>query len=429
VQRYGFFSMLCEILLVLTHSCFFYRLILIFEEQIFLDMKFNNLHYSIIWFLIAFNCSYGQPFQIGHTTINFIDPSRSNRTIAAEIYYPSDTAGDNVTITNATNVTFPVLCFGHGFVMTWDAYQNFWSFLVPKGYIMVFPKTEGSLSPSHSDFGKDLAFLIDQMNVLGNNSASLFYNRISTMNCVMGHSMGGGASFLAAQLNPNIKTLLNFAPAETNPSAIQAAATISIPSLIFAGVNDCVTPPISNQIPMYTGLISSCKTLISIIGGSHCQMANSNFFCGVGESSCTPQPTITRTVQQNSINNYLLPWLDFQLKGNYSQGNLFDTQIVVDNAITFQKNCIQCNSLNLGNSILKNQITLTPNPAKDIIKISGKVGETYQVSIFDISAKLILTKEFTSEMLINTSDFAKGVYSYSVTNKDNNWDNGKFIKE
>ena len=392
-------------------------------------MKFNYLNRLLICFLIAFNCSYGQTFQIGHTTINFIDSSRSNRTIAAEIYYPSDTAGDNVAITNATTITFPVLSFGHGFVMTWNAYQNFWSFLVPKGYIMVFPKTEGSLSPSHLDFGKDLAFLIDQMNVLGNNSASLFYNRISPMNCVMGHSMGGGASFLAAQINSNIKTLVNFAPAETNPSAIQAAATIAIPSLVFAGVNDCVTPPVSNQIPMYNGLASSCKTLISIIGGSHCQMANNNFFCGVGESSCTPQPTITRTAQQNSINSYLLPWLDFQLKGNCSQGNLFDTQIVMDNAITFQKNCIQCNSLNIDNSVLKNQIILTPNPAKDFIKISGKVGETYQVSIFDLSAKLILTKEFTGEMVINISDFAKGVYTYSIKNKDNNYSTGKFIKE
>ena len=202
-------------------------------------MKFRNLHYTISCFLIAFNFSYSQPFQIGHTTINFIDASRSNRAIAVEVYYPSDTAGDNVAITNTTSVAFPVLCFGHGFVMTWDAYQNFWSFLVPNGYIMVFPKTEGSISPSHIDFGKDLSFLIDQMNALGNNSSSIFYNRISSMNCVMGHSMGGGASFLAAQINPNIKTLLNFSPAETTPSAIQAASSITIPSLIFAGVNDC----------------------------------------------------------------------------------------------------------------------------------------------------------------------------------------------
>ena len=392
-------------------------------------MRFNSLNYTLLGFLFLLNFSYAQPFQIGHTTMNFIDASRSNRTIAAEVYYPSDTAGDNVAITNATNVVFPVLCFGHGFVMTCDAYQNFWSFLVPNGYIMIFPKTEGSFSPSHIDFGKDLDFLIDQMNILGTTSSSIFYNRISSMNCVMGHSMGGGASFLAAQLNPNIKTLLNFSPAETTPSAIQAASSIAIPSLIFAGINDCVTPPNTNQIPMYNGLVSTCKTLISIIGGSHCQMANSNFFCGVGESSCTPQPTITRTVQQNIINSYILPWLDYQLKGNCVQGNLFDNQIVADNSITFQKNCIQCNSLNLDNSILRNQIILTPNPAKDFMTISGKVGEKYQISIFDMSAKHILTKEFTTETIINTSEFAKGIYSYSVENKDNNFSNGKFIKE
>ena len=392
-------------------------------------MKFRNIHIAISCFFLAFNFSYAQPFQIGHTTINFTDASRSNRTIAAEIYYPSDTVGDNVAITSTTSIAFPVLCFGHGFVMTWDAYQNFWSFLVPNGYIMVFPKSEGSLSPSHIDFGKDLSFLIDQMNGLGNTSSSIFYNRISVMNCVMGHSMGGGASFLAAQLNPNIKALLNLSPAETTPSAIQAASSIAIPSLIFAGVNDCVSPPNTNQIPMYNGLVSACKTLIIIIGGSHCQMANSNFFCGVGESSCTPQPTITRTVQQNIINSYILPWLDYQLKGNCVQGNWFDNQIVADNAITFQKNCIQCNSLNVENSILRDQIVLTPNPSKDFIKISGKVGENYQVLIFDMSAKRILTKEFTGEMVINTSEFAKGIYSYVIKNKYNTFTNGKFIKE
>lgn len=391
-------------------------------------MKLNKLYYIIICFLIAYNFGYAQPFQIGHNTITFTDVSRSNRTIVAEIYYPSDTSGDNAAIASG-NIAFPVLCFGHGFVMTWDAYQNFWDFLVPNGYIMIFPKTEGSLSPSHIDFGKDLSFLIEQMNELGTNSSSSFYNRISAMNCVMGHSMGGGASFLAAQLNSNIKTLLNFSAAETNPSAIQAAAAITIPSLIFAGVNDCVASPNTNQIPMYNGLISSCKTLISIIGGSHCQMANSNFFCGIGESTCTPQPTITRTAQHNIINSYILPWLDFQLKGNCAQGNLFDSQIMTDNTITFQKNCIQCNSLNVDNSIFKNQITLSPNPAKDFILISGKVGETYQVSIFDITAKRILIQEFTSELLIDTSEFTKGVYTYSIRNKDNNWVNGKFIKE
>lgn len=372
---------------------------------------------------------FSQPFQIGHTTINFTDFSRSNRVIATEVYYPSDVAGDNVAMTTSTTVTFPVLSFGHGFVMTWDAYQNYWSFLVPNGYIMVFPKSEGSFSPSHLDFGKDLSFVLEQMTVLGNNPSSIFYNRISTMNAVMGHSMGGGASFLAAQLNSNIKTLVNFAPAETTPSAIQAAASIAIPSLVFSGVNDCVTPPNTNQIPMYNGLASPCKTLINIIGGSHCQMANSSFFCGVGESSCSPQPTITRTVQQNIINSYILPWLDFQLKGNCLQGNAFDTQIAVDNSITFQKNCIQCNPLDIDNLGVKPLIKIFPNPAMDFINVSGVLGIKYEIKIYDISAKLILTKEFTTETTLETSHLAKGIYTYSIQNTDKISSNGKFCKE
>jgi pimeloyl-ACP methyl ester carboxylesterase len=378
--------------------------------------------------LFSVQLGFSQLYQIGHTTVNFTDTSRGNRVIATEIYYPADVAGDNVAMTTSTTDAFPVLCFGHGFVMTWDAYQNYWNFLVPNGYIMAFPKTEGSIAPSHLDYGKDLSFVLDQLTVLGNTPTSVFYNRISPMNAVMGHSMGGGASFLAAQLNTTIKALVNFAPAETNPSAIQATASIQIPALIFSGGNDCVTPPNTNQIPMYNGLLSNCKTLITILGGSHCQMANTNFLCSVGESSCSPQPTITRTAQQNNINTYLLPWLDFQLKGNCEQGNAFDTQIVSDTGIAFQKNCIQCNSLNAATVEVNAQIKLAPNPSKDFIKVTGKEGVKYQITIYDSTAKLMVTKEFTTETTIETVNLSKGIYMYSIQSWEKTISTGKFIK-
>ena len=385
--------------------------------------------FSFVFVLFAYShFALAQSFEIGHTTINFTDPNRNNRVIPTEIYYPSDVAGDNVSITT-TGGFFPVLCFGHGFVMTWDAYQNFWSALVPNGYIMVFPKTEGSISPSHLEFGKDLAFVLDQMSDLNNTSSSIFYNRISGMNAVMGHSMGGGASFLAAQLNSNIKTLVNFAPAETNPSAITAAASISIPALIFSGVNDCVTPPNTNQIPMYNGLSSTCKTLINIIGGSHCQMANNNFLCNIGENSCSPQPTITRAAQQAIINTYLLPWLNYQLKSNCVQGNIFDTQILTDSTITFLKNCTQCTNLGLIQNAPNDKIIVAPNPVGEFVNVSGTTGMQYQIKIFDFNAKLILVKDFTETTLIETSNFPQGIYLYSITNESHTTvAEGKIIK-
>jgi predicted dienelactone hydrolase len=147
----------------------------------------------IFLLLVLFgNQLYAQPVQIGRTTVTLIDTSRNNRSIATEIYYPADVSGNNVAVTTSTTIKFPILSFGHGFVMTWDAYQNIWEALVPEGFIIAFPKTEGGLSPSHANFGKDLEFVLSALNALGLDAASLFYNRIDSMKCVIGHSMGGG---------------------------------------------------------------------------------------------------------------------------------------------------------------------------------------------------------------------------------------------
>jgi hypothetical protein len=54
----------------------------------------------------------GQPYQIGKTTITFSDPSRNNRSIPTDIYYPSVQAGNNVTVAGATGTVFPIISFG-----------------------------------------------------------------------------------------------------------------------------------------------------------------------------------------------------------------------------------------------------------------------------------------------------------------------------
>jgi pimeloyl-ACP methyl ester carboxylesterase len=388
-------------------------------------MKYN--YFFLIFCIISINV-YSQTYEIGHLSTSFIDASRSNRTIPVEIYYPANSAGDNVPVTTLNTLKFPVLVFGHGFVMTWDAYQNFWSAIVPNGYIMVFPKTEGSIAPSHLEFGKDLSFLINQMNSLGNLNSSIFYNRISTMNSVMGHSMGAGSSFLAVPLNTEIKTIVNFAAAETNPSAIAAASNITVPSLIFAGANDCVAPPNSNQLPMYNALLSSCKTYISITGGSHCQMANSNALCNFGEATCTPTATITRSVQHAKIMYYLLPWLDYQLKGNCNQGNLFDSQIVSDTSISFNKNCNQCNILEQENFSINKEVLIYPNPANDYLMVKGHQLLNYKLKVYDINSNLLFEANFIETTKIDISKWSAGIYLYEIITNQNS-SKGKFIKK
>ncbi|MEO8762240.1 MAG: hypothetical protein ABI388_11900, partial [Bacteroidia bacterium] len=100
---------------------------------------------------------------IGHRTVTFNDATRTGgygsgggagRQIQTEIYYPSSAAADGDSTTFAAG-QYPIIIFGHGFVMAWSSYDDIWKDLVPQGYIICFPRTEGSTSPNHTDFGKD----------------------------------------------------------------------------------------------------------------------------------------------------------------------------------------------------------------------------------------------------------------------------------
>ncbi len=261
-------------------------------------------------------------YQIGHTTLTFNDPTRNGgfgsgggpgRQIQTEVYYPTFTAGENTPV--ATFPDFPVIVFGHGFAMGWDAYQNIWEHVVPQGYIMAFVRTEGSLipAPSHGDFGQDLALVSTKMLALNSTVGSPFNGKVKQKSVIMGHSMGGGATMLAASNNSNIAGIVGLAPAETNPTAIGVCGNITVPALIFSGSSDGVTPPAEHHIPIYQGIASTCKSFVSITGGAHCYFANSNFNCDFGEGTSSQGISISRAEQQQRTYAILDPWLQYVL--------------------------------------------------------------------------------------------------------------------
>lgn len=276
-----------------------------------------------IFFMLNLSLCFTQ-FQVGHRTLTFNDPSRSGgfgsgggdgRQIQTEIYYPSTSAGDNTAFASGE---FPVIVFGHGFAMSWDAYSNVWQHYASIGYILAFPRTEGGLipGPSHNDFGLDLKLVGDRMIAEDNLASSPFFGKINGNVGIMGHSMGGGASILAAANNSSIKTVVGLAPAETNPSAISAASNVTVPSLVFSGGQDGVTPPDEHHLPIYSGLSSSRKTFVNIVGGAHCYFANTNFNCDFGESTTSTGISISRAEQQTRTYSLLDLWLDYTLRGN-----------------------------------------------------------------------------------------------------------------
>jgi pimeloyl-ACP methyl ester carboxylesterase len=298
-------------------------------------MNIKILRWLILLSIIP-TLGFTQPYQTGQTTITFSDPDRNNRSIPTQIFYPASTGGSNVLVATGE---FPVIVFGHGFVMVYSAYEFLWQALVPQGYILILPTTEGSLSPNHLALGLDLRFLVGKLKSEGLNPASLFYNHISDGSAIMGHSMGGGAAFLACQNYNDVSAMITFAAAETNPSAIQAAASIQVPALVFSGSNDCVAPPPNHQVPMYNNLASSCKTFISITGGGHCYFADYNFNCAFGEFTCSPSPTITRAQQHAIILSHLVPYLEFHLKGSQQSWITFNNLLNNPSGSTSSQSC------------------------------------------------------------------------------------------
>jgi dienelactone hydrolase len=149
--------------------------------------------------------------------------------------------------------------------------------------------------------------------------------------------MGGGAAILGAPESNSLKTLLVLAPLDTRPSAVTTAREISIPSLVFAGSDDCITPPKKHQIPIYESLQSSHKVYISINGGSHCQMAENNRLCNFAEESFDLKPGISREEQHRILNRYILPWLRFYLYGDSIAGMQFDKKLRDDPAISYER--------------------------------------------------------------------------------------------
>lgn len=246
-----------------------------------------------------------EAFAIGQRVITYQDPARGNRSIPIDLFYPADVAGSNVPVAAPPPGGFPVVAFGHGFTIGSNLY-GFVESLAGEGFLVALPATETSLLPNHSEFGEDLAFLVNRLKSEGADPASFLYGAVGARGAVGGHSMGGGASFLGAAGDLGIDAVFGFASANTNPSAIAAGASVSVPTLLIAAPNDCVAPPASHQIPMYEASISTCKAYVAIAGASHCQFNDYSLTCDLGEF-CSA--SISRGTQHALVLALLAPWL------------------------------------------------------------------------------------------------------------------------
>lgn len=308
----------------------------------FVILGFQNsisMRYILLILLATISLNlHAQDFSIGNTHLEFTDPERNDRSIPVEVYYPADTTGEDVALTARSNKKFPLLIFTHGYISKIKSYKNIREMLVPYGYIVVFPDTETGVFADHPDLAKDIVFLAKRFPDLTDDKESLFQGRIDTSLCLMGHSMGGGCSFLAAEMLESVNGIVTLAAYDTDPSSIEACSRITAPALLFGGSKDPVTRPENHQIPMYDSLISEHKTFINIIGGSHCQMSDQHKTCKLTELLLFSTPDISRKKQHKIMKKFMLSWLDYFMKGEEDSIEEFETLLMEVDPISFARN-------------------------------------------------------------------------------------------
>ena len=398
--------------------------------------------------------SQAQTFPVGHMSINFKDASRtstgysisggittstvSGRTVGTEVFYPATTSGTNTSVANGQ---FPVVVFGHGFVMTYDNYDNIYNRLASLGYIVLLPRTEGGASPVHTDFGADLAFLAGAGMNLNTVSTStilnIFNGKVLQKSAIGGHSMGAGSSFLGAASNSTVTCLFNMCAATTNPSSINSASLVTVPSLLISGEMDSVADT-TVQNSHYVATSSTTKFHAIIKDATHCDFGNgTSFLCTFGQAACST-PSCNTTLF-NRYMSYLEPFLAYELKNDCNAGNTFMTLIQnpsADRAGRKITGTIACTSTGIISQNMIQKISIFPNPTEGKINIAF-TSETLSPLVFelyDISGRLVLqTNEVLSnndyvkkELNIETIDTGTYILYISQNNKKNAY---KIIKQ
>eukprot|EP01084_Bolivina_argentea_P218033 370077_1 len=198
----------------------------------------------------------------------------NNHKIPLTIHYPSN-----------TNQTYPLMIFYHGWecMNTW--YDFIWQSLVPKGLIIAMPNdyTENNTT-NENKCAISQRYTLDWIKKSCNiNKSCPLYNIVGNKSIAIGHSMGGGTTFLSSSSNYSLgqnfeysfDAAFTLSGCGDTTDILQAIKYIDIPIFVFTATHDCMCPPETTAIPYYNTLPNNtCRFLADITNGSHCGFMN-----------------------------------------------------------------------------------------------------------------------------------------------------------
>jgi hypothetical protein len=371
-----------------------------------------------------------QTYMLGYQNMSAHDDSR-DRDISTIVYYPSDVGGETAAISDGV---FPAIIFGHGTAMADETlYDYIYEALVSEGYIVMFPTTEDDSpplgAPNHEAFGLDLQYLNFMIKFENMNSGSFFFGHVSDRTAIIGHSLGGKGTLIAAANNTEVTTIVTLCAALSDPPIPYSSSGydainnslpyVTVPSLVIDTEFDCVVPEDEGQHLTYELLDVDCKTYVNIIGGGHCYMASHDgSSCETAEGwlggNCSDDFTITREEQNNIVIDLLLPYFNYMLKDDVVSMNEFLNYISTSTDVSSERYCVV---LSCCKQDLSPDIDIYPNPSNGILKIDLKSDQQEKIEFYDINGCLLSSFFVAGHLTVNLDYLANGIYFVRIKNR------------
>jgi len=153
-----------------------------------------------------------------------------------------------VVYTPARGHGLPAVAFGHGWMQPAIRYAGLLRHLASWGVVALAPDTQRGPLASAAALAADLRTALDVSTGvrLGTGDISVDGSRLG----LVGHGTGGGAAVIAASTDPRVRAVALLAPAETRPSAVDAARSVSATALVLIAGRDKVAPAAGHAEPI-----------------------------------------------------------------------------------------------------------------------------------------------------------------------------------
>ena len=186
------------------------------------------------------------------------EPTRGAKDAVAQLSRPGPNAvlrGDlglvgvpGVVFAPAQGLGLTAVAFGHDWLQPATRYTELLRHLASWGFVVAAPSSHRGAFASHARFSADLRTALDTCAGvrLGDGHISVDSRRMA----FAGHGIGGGAALLAAATHPRAAAVVTLAPAQTKPSAVEAAKAITVPTLHVVAGQDTVAPPGGHAEPI-----------------------------------------------------------------------------------------------------------------------------------------------------------------------------------